>query len=56
MTDITAEAPAKPHSSHWGAFTGQWVKDRLVVRPHPNDPDPNPILDNFPKRSRTRRG
>jgi biotin/methionine sulfoxide reductase len=49
MTDITAEAPAKPHSSHWGAFTGQWVKDKLVVRPHPNDPDPNPILDNFPE-------
>ncbi len=33
MTDTTAEAPAKPHSSHWGAFTGQWVKDKLVVTP-----------------------
>jgi biotin/methionine sulfoxide reductase len=37
-----------PHSSHWGAFLGQWVDDRLVVRPHPEDPDPNSIIQNLP--------
>ena len=31
MTDTAANATAKPHSSHWGAFTGQWVNDKLVV-------------------------
>jgi biotin/methionine sulfoxide reductase len=37
-----------PHSSHWGAFSALWQDGRLVVRPHPGDPDPSPILQNFP--------
>src|SRR4051812_191818 len=36
------------HSSHWGAFKGEWQGDTLVITPHPRDPDPNPIIQNFP--------
>ncbi|TDH62791.1 Asp-tRNA(Asn)/Glu-tRNA(Gln) amidotransferase GatCAB subunit C [Dankookia rubra] len=39
----------RPHSSHWGAFTAAWRDGELVVRPHPEDPDPNRILQNFPR-------
>ena len=37
-----------PHSAHWGAFRAGWQGDRLVVVPHPDDPDPNQVLQNFP--------
>jgi biotin/methionine sulfoxide reductase len=37
-----------PHSSHWGVFSARWADGRLTVRPHPSDPDPNPIIENFP--------
>ena len=37
-----------PHSAHWGVFQAGVVDGRLVVRPHPGDPDPNPVIDNFP--------
>lgn len=37
-----------PHSSHWGVFSAGWKDGRLIVKPHPNDPDPNPIIENFP--------
>ena len=37
----------RPHSAHWGAFSAGWQGDRLVVKPHPQDPDPNPLLQNF---------
>jgi biotin/methionine sulfoxide reductase len=43
-----------PHSSHWGAFSALWQDGRLVVRPHPDDPDPSPILQNFPDALRHR--
>jgi biotin/methionine sulfoxide reductase len=36
-----------PHSAHWGAFHARWTGGRLAVRPHPADPDPNTMLDNF---------
>ncbi|MCB1997812.1 MAG: molybdopterin-dependent oxidoreductase, partial [Rhodoferax sp.] len=36
-----------PHSSHWGVFGARLDGDRLIVRPHASDPDPNPIIDNF---------
>ena len=36
------------HSAHWGVFSAGWAGSRLVVRPHPADPDPNPLIDNFP--------
>ncbi|NMH99140.1 molybdopterin-dependent oxidoreductase [Pseudonocardia acidicola] len=41
MTDL-------PHSSHWGAFSGHWRDGTLTVRPHPDDPDPSPVLGNLP--------
>jgi biotin/methionine sulfoxide reductase len=44
----------KPHSSHWGAFRAGWRGEELVVEPHPADPDPSPILQNFPKALRHR--
>lgn len=36
-----------PHSAHWGVFSAAWRDGQLSVRPHPGDPDPNPIIDNF---------
>ncbi len=38
-----------PHSAHWGAFSASWDGQSLSVRPHPNDPDPNPLIDNLPQ-------
>lgn len=38
----------RPHSAHWGAFRAGWQDGQLVVQPHPGDPDPNRILQNFP--------
>lgn len=38
----------RSHSAHWGAFRAGWQDGRLVVQPHPGDPDPNRILQNFP--------
>lgn len=43
-----------PHSSHWGAFFASWQGEELVVTPHPGDPDPNQLLQNFPKALRHR--
>lgn len=37
----------RPHSSHWGAFSAAWNDGKLSVRPHPRDPDPNPLIENF---------
>ena len=57
MTDVTekssasppaTDAPFRTHSSHWGVFSARWQGDELEVRPHPGDPDPNRIIDNFP--------
>ena len=44
----------RPHSSHWGVFHAGWEGGRLVVKPHPGDPDPNAILQNFPDALRHR--
>ncbi len=38
----------KPHSSHWGAFSGRFEDGKLEVRPHPDDPHPSPLLKNIP--------
>ena len=43
-----------PHSSHWGAFRASWRDDALVVTPHPNDPDPNGLIQNLPTALRHR--
>lgn len=36
-----------PHSAHWGVFSARWQDGELTVRPHPDDPDPNPLIGNF---------
>ena len=41
------ELPFRPHTSHWGVFSARWSNGRLEVRPHPDDPDPNRIIENF---------
>jgi biotin/methionine sulfoxide reductase len=38
----------RPHSAHWGAFSAGFHNGELVVAPHPADPDPNQLLQNFP--------
>jgi len=38
----------KPHSSHWGAFSGRYEDGKLEILPHPGDPDPSPLLNNIP--------
>ncbi len=43
-----------PHSSHWGVFQAGWRDGKLVIEPHPGDPDPNPLLQNFPEALRHR--
>src|SRR5882724_10360679 len=43
-----ADTRFRPHTSHWGAFSARWQGGELEVRPHPDDPDPNRIIDNFP--------
>lgn len=54
MNAPTDPKALKPHSSHWGVFRAGWQGDTLVVEPHPGDPDPSPILQNFPKALRHR--
>ncbi|MGG7518743.1 molybdopterin guanine dinucleotide-containing S/N-oxide reductase [Allorhizobium undicola] len=50
----SSEAGFHPHTSHWGVFSARMTGDRLEVRPHPGDPDPNEILQNFPAALRHR--
>jgi biotin/methionine sulfoxide reductase len=42
------EEPFRPHTSHWGVFSARIRDGELEVRPHPGDPDPNEIIQNFP--------
>lgn len=44
----------RPHTSHWGVFSARWRNNTLEMRPHPGDPDPSAILDNFPDALRHR--
>ena len=44
----------KPHTSHWGVFSARMREGKLEVRPHPGDPDPNRIIENFPDALRHR--
>ena len=45
---LTTEPRFLPHTSHWGVFSARWWDGQLEVRPHPDDPDPNRIIENFP--------
>jgi biotin/methionine sulfoxide reductase len=38
----------RPHTSHWGVFAARLQDGELEVRPHPDDPNPNRIIENFP--------
>jgi biotin/methionine sulfoxide reductase len=38
----------KTHSSHWGAFSGRYRDGKLEIQPHPDDPNPSPLLANLP--------
>ncbi|MFZ0215225.1 MAG: molybdopterin-dependent oxidoreductase, partial [Candidatus Dormiibacterota bacterium] len=49
-----AEPAFHPHSSHWGPFLAADTDAGVIVRPHPIDPDPSPILQNL--RSAARHG
>jgi len=42
------ENPFRPHSSHWGAFSGRMNDGVLEIMPHPSDPAPSPLLRNIP--------
>ncbi|MBV9753108.1 MAG: molybdopterin-dependent oxidoreductase, partial [Hyphomicrobiales bacterium] len=48
QSDSQPETPFRPHTSHWGVFSGRWSNGMLEVRPHSGDPDPNRIIENFP--------
>ncbi|MCW3474597.1 molybdopterin guanine dinucleotide-containing S/N-oxide reductase [Limobrevibacterium gyesilva] len=48
MADFPGDTAFHPHSAHWGAFSAGWQDGKLVVKPHPADPDPNLVLQNFP--------
>jgi biotin/methionine sulfoxide reductase len=51
MPDGPMNPPAtamQPHSAHWGVFSAAWHEGALHVQPHPRDPDPNPLIENFP--------
>src|ERR1700730_6044640 len=37
-----------PHSSHWGAFSVLARGSDVGVVPHPEDPDPSPLLVSIP--------
>lgn len=37
----------RPHSAHWGVFSAAWQDGAVAVQPHPGDPDPNPLIENF---------
>jgi biotin/methionine sulfoxide reductase len=51
---LVAMKQFKTHSSHWGAFLGRSIGDELEVIPHPQDPDPSPLLGNLPSALRHR--
>ncbi|QHI97131.1 molybdopterin-dependent oxidoreductase [Xylophilus rhododendri] len=42
------DSALRPHSSHWGVFSAGWQDGRLRVEPYAADPDPNPLIENFP--------
>ncbi|MBU2408215.1 MAG: molybdopterin-dependent oxidoreductase, partial [Gammaproteobacteria bacterium] len=52
---MTTDAPTfLSHSAHWGVFLAAWDGQTLSVKPNPDDPDPNPLIQNFPSALRHR--
>jgi len=51
---VTESEAFRPHTSHWGVFSARMKDGELEVRPHPVDPDPNEIIQNFPAALRHR--
>jgi len=55
MTSVSGSQPPSraagaaegSHSAHWGAFFAAFDGQAVRVRPHPDDPDPSPLIDNF---------
>jgi biotin/methionine sulfoxide reductase len=45
---LMTKSAVHSHLSHYGAFSGQWVDDQLVITPHPSDPHPNRVIQNLP--------
>jgi len=35
------------HSAHWGVFYASFDGQRVQVRPHPDDPEPSPLINNL---------
>ena len=49
MPDLPPDdAPFRPHTSHWGAFSARFRNGSLEVEPYAGDPDPNRLIENFP--------
>ena len=49
MPDLPPDdAPFRPHTSHWGAFSARFRNGTLEVEPYAGDPDPNRLIENFP--------
>ncbi len=48
MADDKPDSEMHPHAAHWGVFRAGWRNGALVVEPHPGDPAPSPMLQNFP--------
>ncbi|HSI57780.1 MAG TPA: molybdopterin guanine dinucleotide-containing S/N-oxide reductase [Ideonella sp.] len=54
MSSLPSPPPTFSHSSHWGVFSAHWAGEELKVAPHPGDPDPNQLIQNFPAALRHR--
>ncbi|HYZ00549.1 MAG TPA: molybdopterin-dependent oxidoreductase, partial [Candidatus Binatia bacterium] len=48
VRDTDTDIELRWHAAHWGPYLAASTPDGLVVRPHPDDPDPSPILANLP--------
>jgi len=44
---LPLDGVSRPHSSHWGAFRAALNGEELRIAPHPDDPAPSPLLENF---------
>ena len=54
MSRRPPDPPFRTHAAHWGVFSARMKEGRLEVRPYAQDPDPNPLIENFPDALRHR--